>query len=109
MIEGRWRVGGEDPLLLQFLPGASGSDVDAVTISIEVPGRSEEFTPSGRVRLRPGREIEAAVFAQPETWTREERRFTAIAHAVLARLGDPDFEWDSAKLWSTGDSSNGDF
>jgi hypothetical protein len=109
MIEGRWRVEGEEPSLLHFVPEPSSSHVDAVSISVEVPARSEELTHSGRVRIRPGREVEAAVFAQPETWVRDERRFTAIAHAVFARLGDPRFEWSSAKLWSTGDSSNGDF
>jgi hypothetical protein len=109
ILEGQWVVEGDDPYILRYIPDNSMQSVDAVEISMEIPARAEEFTPSGRARIKLGKRIEAAAFAQPETWDQQERRFNAIAHAVFARLGDPKFEWDSARLWSSGDSSDGDF
>ncbi len=109
IAESTWQVQGGDQLALRSATVSADAEHTAPELVFEVPAREDELTISGRGRLRPGRRINAGIFAQTEGWDPEAGRFTAIAHAVFARLGDPKFEWQGAELLSTGDNSNGDF
>jgi hypothetical protein len=107
IVEGLWRVHAE-PISLVLLCTADGADLseESLIVRVEVPGGLDDFTPSGRLRLTPGRQIRAHIFAQPEHWNEERREFTVIGHAVFARMGDSRFRWHRARF---GDSSDGDF
>ena len=55
------------------------------------------LTSSGRIRLANGGEIDADVLAQPVLWKESHPpTYTAVAHAVFARVGGYDFQWKGA-------------
>jgi hypothetical protein len=98
IVDGLWQVG--DPLSLTLIRTSEGAELldGHLEVWIDVPANPDELTPTGRARLRPGRQITADVFAQPEQWNESGSKFTAIAHAVFARKGHWDFKWMGASL-----------